>query len=118
MSRDPHLNIDNRRAGRKQRLHNPYNCAGSLEVQHSNGTWYRTTTSWFRSFSGPRRITAPEQIIQGMESLSIPVVTNEYHGPVYAMDTNFEYIGPVINDYVNKEMLNKSKMDRNASMLD
>tara|TARA_R110000796_G_scaffold2787_2_gene10703 strand:+ start:293 stop:454 length:162 start_codon:yes stop_codon:yes gene_type:complete len=53
-----------------------------------------------------------------MESLSVPVVTHEYEGPVYAMDTNFEYIGPVINTYVNKEMLNESKMDRNASMLD
>ena len=116
MSNDPHL--DNRRAGRKQRLHNPYNCAGSLEVCHSTGTWYRVTTTYFRCFSGPRRITAPERIIQGMESLSVPVVTHEYEGPVYAMDTNFEYIGPVINTYVNKEMLNESKMDRNASMLD
>ena len=113
VSNDPHL--DNRRAGRKQRLHNPYNCAGCLEVQHDNGTWYRTTTSYFRSFSGPRRITAPERIVQGMESLKIPVVTREYHGPVFAMDTNFEYIGPVLNGYVKKEMLNEA---RDASMLD
>ena len=116
MSRDPHL--DDRRVGRKQRLHNPYNCAGSLEVQHDNGTWYRTTTTYFRSFSGPRRITAPERIVQGMESLSIPVVTREYDGPVFAMDTNFQYIGPVLNKYIKKEMLNESKMDHNASMLD
>ena len=113
MSRYPHL--DDRREGRKQRLHNPYNCAGSLEVQHDNGVWYRTTTSYFRAFSGPRRITAPERIVQGMESLRVPVVTHEFHGPVFAMDTNFEYIGPVLNGYVKKEMLNEA---RDASMLD
>jgi hypothetical protein len=50
-----------------------------------------------------------------MESLSIPVVTHEYEGPVFAMDTNFQYVGPVINAYVKKEMLNE---DRDASMLD
>jgi|TARA_R110002096_G_scaffold429161_1_gene641753 hypothetical protein len=50
-----------------------------------------------------------------MESLKIPVVTHEYHGPVFAMDTNFEYIGPVLNGYVKKEMLNEA---RDASMLD
>ena len=113
MSSDPHLN--NRRDGRKQRLHNPYNCAGCLEVQHDNGVWYRTTTTYFRSFSGPRRITAPERVVQGIESLSIPVVTREYHGPVFAMDTNFQYIGPVLNGYVKKEMLNEV---HDASMLD
>jgi len=115
MSKVTPSQLDNRRAGRKQRLHNPYNCAGSLEVQHANGTWYRTTTTWFRSFSGPRRISAPERIVQGVESLSVPIVTYEYEGPVFAMHTNFEYQGPVINDYVDKGMLNKI---RNASMLD
>ncbi len=112
MSRDPHL--DSRRS-RKIRLLNPYNCAGVLEVQHSCGTWYRTTTTWFRSFSGPRRISAPERTVQGIESLSIPIVTKEYEGPVYAMGTNYEYIGPVLNGYVKREMLNEAN---DASMLD
>jgi len=47
--------------------------------------------------------------------VSIPVVTREYHGPVFAMDTYVAHIGPVLNGYVLKEMLNE---DRNASMLD
>ncbi len=111
MSRDPHL--DNRREGRKIRLYNPYNCAGCLEVQHKDGKWYRTTTTYFRSFSGPRRITAPERVVQGMESLRVPIVTREYHGPVFAMDTNFEYIGPVLNGYVKKEMLNEECIEDN-----
>ena len=110
MSRDPHL--DNRREGRKIRLHNPFNCAGALEVC-MNGTWYRTTASWFRSFSGPRRITAPERVVQGLESLKIPVVTREYHGPVFAMDTNFEYIGPVLNKHIKREMLNEESIENN-----
>ena len=109
MSRDPHLD---RREGRKIRLHNPFNCAGVLEVC-MNGTWYRTTSTWFRSFSGPRRITAPERVVQGLESLRVPLVTREYEGPVFAMDTNFEYIGPVLNGYVRKEMLNGESIENN-----
>jgi len=112
MARDPHMNSG--REGRKIRLHEPFNCAGVMEVC-MDGKWYRTTSGWFRSFSGPRRISAPERVVQGIESLSIPVVTKEYHGPVFAMDTNFQYIGPVLNGYVKKEMLNEA---RDASMLD
>lgn len=107
MSRDPHL--DDRRAGRKIRLHEPFNCAGVMEVCMS-GKWYRTTAGWFRSFSGPRRISAPERTVHGLASLSVPVVTREYHGPVYARDTNFEYIGPVLNAHVHREMLNEESM--------
>ena len=79
-----------------------------------SGKWYRTTAGWFRSFSGPRRISAPERTVHGLASLSVPVVTREYHGPVYARDTNFEYIGPVLNAHVHREMLNEAKHQRKS----
>jgi len=109
MSRDPH---SQGREGRKIRLHNPFNCAGVLEV-FMNDTWYRTTAGYFRCFSGPRRISAPARVEHGLPQLKIPIVTREYHGPVYAMDTNFEYIGPVLNKHIRREMLNEESIENN-----
>ena len=70
-----------------------------------------------RPIESPRRITAPERVVQGLESLRVPLVTREYHGPVFAMDTNFEYIGPVLNGYIHKEMLNEESIENHKDHL-
>ena len=105
MARDPHINASKKREGRYEKMLVPFADHGVLEIC-MNDKWYRTTTKFFRSFSGPRRITMPERIAHGLEQLDIPFATKEYNGPVFAMDTNYEYIGEVINDFITREMLN------------
>ncbi len=68
----------------------PFNDAGALEVK-LKGEWYRTTTKFFRCWAGERRITQPESFVHGLASLSVPLVTRPYHGPVFYMDTNYLY---------------------------
>ena len=60
-------------------LEYPFNTAACLEVQLSNGGWYRVTCREFRSHTYPRRISQME----GKE-----YITEMYEGPVYLYGTN------------------------------
>ena len=105
MARDPHINETNKRESRYEKMFNPFYEAGVLEV-YFNEKWVRVISKHFRSYSGPRRITRPEKVVHGLPQLEVPFITEEFNGPVYAMDTNYEYIGEVLNDFVSRELLN------------
>ena len=65
----------------------PFNTAGVLECYYPDSdNWYRTTCSEFRSFDGRRRITQPEYVSR--LNKDIPMITEEYYGPVYHLHTN------------------------------
>ena len=83
---------------RKQwlKLKRPFNDAANLEV-YLNGNWYRVTGNDFRAWSGRRRIT--EHHITRDEHKTKQY---EYEGPVYARDTNIEYIGEVVNRVIHR----------------
>ena len=68
------------------KLINDYNTAGVLEINIKDH-WYRTTTRYFRSHKGPRRITAPDRVVKG-DVWSPKMVTQEYLGPVYKFNSN------------------------------
>ena len=105
MSRDPHLSTS-----RSIRLHTPFNTAGVLEVC-MKGVWYRTTSTRVRSFSGARRLSAPTRVEHGQAQIHIPITTRRYQGPVYAMGTNFQYLGPVLHGFVTREQLNGESIE-------
>ena len=83
---------------RKQwlKLKRPFNDAACLEV-YMKGEWYRVTGNDFRAWSGKRRIT--EHHITRDEHKTEQY---EYEGPVYARDTNIEYIGEVVNRVIHR----------------
>jgi len=60
-------------------LEYPFNTAACLEVQLSNGGWYRVTCREFRSHTYPRRISQEK----GKE-----YITEIYEGPIYLYGTN------------------------------
>ena len=60
-------------------LEYPFNTAACLEVQLSNGGWYRVTCREFRSHTYPRRISQ----LKGKE-----YITEIYEGPIYLYGTN------------------------------
>ena len=66
-------------------LEYPFNTAACLEVQLSNGGWYRVTCREFRSHTYPRRISQME----GKE-----YITEMYEGPVYLYGTNIRIKNP------------------------
>lgn len=63
-----------------------FNTAGCLEINHAKLGWHRVTARDFRSFDGERRITEPEYT--RLSTVEVPMVTREYHGPVYYWGTN------------------------------
>lgn len=66
-----------------------YETHWSLEIEASNGTWYRVTERDFRSYNGKRRYTYP-----GKTELGNPfqeLITEEYHGPYYYYEENTTY---------------------------
>lgn len=83
---------------RKQwlKLKRPFNDAANLEV-YMNDKWYRVTGNDFRAWSGRRRIT--EHHVSGTKH---EINQYEYEGPVYARDTNIEYVGEVVNRMINR----------------
>ena len=73
--------------GETEKLEFPFDTAGCLEVyMQSLNDWYRVTAKEFRSFNGPRRITAPTHVEKG--NVNIPLETEEYFGPVFLFGTN------------------------------
>ena len=68
------------------KLINDYNTAGVLEINIKDH-WYRTTSKYFRSHQGPRRITAPDRVIRG-DVWTPNMITTEYLGPVYRFNSN------------------------------
>jgi hypothetical protein len=69
------------------KLEYPFNTAGVLECYYPDSdVWYRTTASEFRAFDGRRRITEPEYVSRFNNN--IPMITEEYFGPVYHLGTN------------------------------
>ena len=83
---------------RKQwlKLKRPFNDAANLEV-YLNGNWHRVTGNDFRAWSGRRRITEPHITKDAHKTEQY-----EYEGPVYARDTNIEYIGEVVNRVIHR----------------
>ncbi len=90
--------------GRTEKIRYDFDTAGVLEI-FLNKKWYRVTSSDFRSFNGPRRITLPDYVEHG--NVKVPLTTYEYDGPIYAWGTN--YMVPYTNDgkIVPSEELNK-----------
>ena len=88
---------------RKQwlKLKRPFNDAACLEV-YMESKWYRVTGNDFRAWSGRRRIT--EHHVSGTKH---EIDQYEYEGPVYARDTNIEYIGEVVNRLVSRSEINE-----------
>jgi len=97
MAYDPQLD----RYKRYIKLKKPFNEAANLEV-YMNDKWYRVTSNDFRAWSGRRRIT--EHHVSGTKH---EIDQYEYEGPVYARDTNIEYIGEVVNRLVNRSEINE-----------
>lgn len=60
--------------------------------------WYRVTSNHFRSFDGKRRTTLPNrQPNQGEYEAffvggPLTMITEEYNGPVYVLESNLEVI--------------------------
>ena len=97
MAYDPHLD----RYKKYIKMKIPFNEAACLEV-FMNDKWYRVISSDFRAWSGRRRIT--EHHVSGTKH---EVDQYEYEGPVYARDTNIEYVGEVVNRLVNRSEINE-----------
>jgi hypothetical protein len=60
-----------------------------LEIEGSNGNWYRVTERDFRSYNGKRRYTYP-----GKTEIGNPfqeLTTEDYYGPSYFFETNTTY---------------------------
>jgi len=75
--------------GETEKLINPFNTAGVLEVyMPSLQGWYRVTARDFRSFDGERRITEPTTVEQG--NVAVETLTYEYLGPIFMFGTNVE----------------------------
>lgn len=84
------------------KLTNDFPQHGVLEVK-KNGTWYRVTTTEFRSFDGPRRFTIASNTKHYalLTEEDEKMITTDYFGPVYVYKTNrvvpFTNSGKVIN---------------------
>jgi len=72
--------------GETEKLKFDFDQANALEIKHKTLGWYRVTSRDFRSFDGPRRTIAPEQVTQGR--VNFPMITTLYEGPVYFWGTN------------------------------
>ena len=74
--------------GETGKLKYDFNTAGVCEVKSADGRWFRVTAREFRSYDGPRKLTA----IVGPAILGRPqdeeMATFEYSGPVYLHGTN------------------------------
>jgi len=75
--------------GHLVKMHYDFDTAAVLEVwmPKLNG-WYRVTSREFRSFDGKRRLTKPIKPQGRGEIYSVPMKTEEYHGPVFMWGTN------------------------------
>lgn len=69
------------------KLEFPFNQVGVLEIQ-KGGRWFRVTDRYFRSYDGPRRITAPTEVARGMHNRDVNRETVMYEGPIYEYMTN------------------------------
>lgn len=76
--------------GHLVKLFYDFDTAGVLEIFLHNEKWFRVTSREFRSFDGKRRITKPIKPQGRGEIYNIPMVTEEYFGPVYMWGTNKE----------------------------
>lgn len=66
-----------------------FDTAGVLEVFIPKlNDWCRVTSREFRSFDGRRRITKPIKPQGRGEIYNVPMVTEEYTGPVFMWGTN------------------------------
>jgi len=81
------------KTGRTGKLINDFILHAILEVQ-IKGTWYRVTSSHFRSFDGNRQVTLPDrQPKQGEYEAffvggTLTLITETYDGPVFIEGTN------------------------------
>lgn len=75
--------------GHLVKMYYDFDTAGVLEVYMPKlEGWYRVTSREFRSFDGQRRITKPERPQGKGEIYNVPMITTEYHGPVFMWGTN------------------------------
>lgn len=91
--------------GETEKLYYDFNTAGSLEINHPKVGWHRVTARDFRSFDGERRITEPQYT--RLSTVEVPMVTNEYLGPVFMWGTNKQ----VPNNYTN-QIIDSDKLHR------
>jgi hypothetical protein len=74
------------------KLQYDFNTAAVCEVC-IKGNWYRTTAREFRSFDGQRRLTQPAKPVGLRDSvIDVEMVTTQYDGPVYVLQTNDEVV--------------------------
>ena len=79
------------KTGHTEKLINPFNTSGVLEVfMPGLDGWYRTTARDFRSFDGKRRITEPTKVEKGNPWVDLR--TYEYNGPVFLWGTNTQVL--------------------------
>lgn len=92
--------------GEIEKIINDFNTAGSLEINHPVVGWHRVTAKDFRSFDGERRITEPKYT--RLSTVEVPMMTNEYHGPVYYWGTNkqvpFTNSGKIIDSPIQAKL--------------
>lgn len=80
------------KTGATAKKHYDFNTSGLLEVCIKDN-WYRVTSNEFRSFDGQRRITTPVKPIGlGDDVTKVEMITQQYNGPVYVLQTNLEVI--------------------------
>ena len=81
------------KTGHIEKLINPFNTAGVLEVYMPKlKGWYRVTAREFRSFDGKRRITEPTKVEHS--NPWVKMRTYKYSGPVFLWGTNMELAEP------------------------
>lgn len=81
------------KTGHIEKLINPFNTAGVLEVfMPKLDGWYRVTAREFRSFDGKRRITEPTKVEKS--NPWVKMRTYEYIGPIFLWGTNMELVDP------------------------
>ena len=95
-----------------------FNTAAVCEVLIKD-TWYRTTAREFRSFDGQRRLTQPAKPVGLHDSLlDVEMITTQYDGPVYVLQTNDEVIRMDTNTIVTNPYLpNSQKAITNSSRI-
>jgi len=98
--------------GHLEKLVNPFNTSGLLEVYMPKlENWYRVTSREFRSFDGKRRITEPTEVVKSKPEVKMR--TFEYFGPVFLWGTNMVLDEPtnegvLIESPYYEEMMKKS----------
>lgn len=90
--------------GLTEKMYYDFDTAGVLEVfvPKLHG-WYRVTSRQFRSYDGRRRITRPSKPQGRGEIYDVPMITEEYFGPVFLWGTNLTAPYKGTHTYIESE---------------